>query len=75
MQIDAGEGDVTEHVGEPGPQYRANEFVQDAFSVRITPFLLDTFANEWQDLRRVQNAHAIEVDNLRTVNRNLTSQV
>lgn len=56
-------------------QYRANDFVQDAFSVRITPFSLDTYANEWNDLRRVQNAHAIEVDNLRMNNRNLAARV
>ncbi len=26
------------------PSYRTNEFVRDAFEIKITPFLLDTFA-------------------------------
>ncbi|KAG8987441.1 GTPase-activating protein [Tulasnella sp. 427] len=56
-------------------RYRADDFVEDAFRVKITPFMLDTYSNEWNELRRVQTAHAVEMDNLRTANRGLASQV
>ena len=55
--------------------YQADRFVQDALRVRITPFMLDGFAGEWEDLLRVQNAHALEMDSLRIANRNLSAQV
>ena len=40
-----------------------------------TPFQLDGYTAEWDDLCRAQNAHAVEVDVLRTANRQLSSQV
>ena len=55
--------------------YRADRFVQDAIRVKVTPFLLDTFASEWEELRRAQNAHTTEVESLRAANKALTERV
>lgn len=55
--------------------YQADRFVQDALRVRITPFQLDNFASEWEELRRQQTAHAMEMDILRQTNRTLQAQV
>lgn len=46
-----------------------------AFSFRSTPFQLDGFTAEWDELSRARDAHLHEVDQLRTANRNLSSQV
>ncbi|WVQ80260.1 hypothetical protein IAT38_002365 [Cryptococcus sp. DSM 104549] len=56
-------------------EWKANEFVRDAYEIRITPFMLDAYAAEWDEQCRNQNRHALEVDQLRNVNRNLSSQV
>ena len=40
-----------------------------------TPFMLDSYESEWDDLCRDQNKHALELDQLRGANRNLSSQV
>lgn len=37
--------------------------------------MLDAYASEWEERCRDQNRHAIELDQLRNVNRNLSSQV
>ncbi|KAG9009335.1 GTPase-activating protein [Tulasnella sp. JGI-2019a] len=71
----AGDQDLASDGAEARPSYRADEFVQDAFNVRITPFMLDNFAAEWQDIKRAANAHAVELDNLRTANRAMTIQM
>lgn len=55
--------------------YRTNEFVRDAFEVKITPFILDTYAAEFDVQVRAANAHRREVEALRLVNRNLASRV
>lgn len=57
------------------PSYRVDEFVEDANSQRITPFMLDSYAHEWSEMLRVREAHAMEVDALRTSNRVLLQQV
>ncbi|KAJ7783218.1 rab-GTPase-TBC domain-containing protein [Mycena metata] len=57
------------------PQYRVDEFVQDAVSLRITPFMLDSYRHEYEDLVRETNKHALEVDELRTSNRVLSASV
>ncbi|KAF7973695.1 hypothetical protein HWV62_14364 [Athelia sp. TMB] len=54
--------------------YRVDEFVQDAVSLRITPFMLDSYAHEYEEMVRRREAHAAELDALRTSNRNLLSQ-
>ena len=57
------------------PTYRVDEFVQDAISLRITPFMLDSYAHEYAEMIRERDAHAMEVDFLRKSNRNLSTQV
>lgn len=57
------------------PSYRTNEFVRDAFEVKITPFILDTYAGEFDAQVRAANAHRREVEALRLVNRNLSARV
>ncbi|KAJ7901861.1 rab-GTPase-TBC domain-containing protein [Mycena olivaceomarginata] len=57
------------------PQYRVDEFVQDAVSLRITPFMLDAYSHEYEDLVRETNKHALEVDELRNSNRVLSASV
>jgi len=66
-----------EEGGESDPQAKHNvdEFVQDAVSLRITPFMLDAFAHEYADLMRAREAHAIEMDALRNSNRALSAKV
>lgn len=56
-------------------QYKVDEFVQDVVSLKITPFMLDAYANEYHDLVRRREAHATEMDNLRNTNRALTAKV
>ncbi|KAI0063636.1 RabGAP/TBC [Artomyces pyxidatus] len=57
------------------PQYRVDEFVQDAINQRITPFMLDSYTHEYNEMLRVRDAHLAEVDGLRNTNRKLSSQV
>ncbi|KAJ6625620.1 rab-GTPase-TBC domain-containing protein [Mycena sp. CBHHK59/15] len=56
-------------------EYRVDEFVQDAVSLRITPFMLDSYRHEYEDLVRETNKHALEVDDLRNSNRVLSASV
>ncbi|TCD71202.1 GTPase-activating protein [Steccherinum ochraceum] len=56
-------------------QYDVDQFVQDAVSLRITPFQLDNYAHEYDESVRIRDAHAIEMDALRASNRTLSSQV
>ncbi|KAI0051237.1 RabGAP/TBC [Auriscalpium vulgare] len=57
------------------PTYRVDDFVQDAISLKITPFMLDSYIHEYNEMIRVRDAHAEEVDTLRTTNRKLSNQV
>ncbi|CAE6510511.1 unnamed protein product [Rhizoctonia solani] len=59
------------------PEYKADEFVQDAFktSRSFTPFMLDSYAGEYQAKIKAENAHQEEMDALRTINRNLSQHV
>ncbi|AAW46271.1 hypothetical protein CNBK2500 [Cryptococcus deneoformans B-3501A] len=70
----AGDGKKDGHDVEE-EEWKANEFVRDAFKIRITPLMLDAYASEWEERCRDQNRHAIELDQLRNANRNLSSQV
>ncbi|KAK7687100.1 hypothetical protein QCA50_009601 [Cerrena zonata] len=56
-------------------KYDVDRFVHDAVSLRITPFMLDTYANEYEELVRTRDAHTKEVDDLRNSNRALHNQV
>ncbi|TFY83696.1 hypothetical protein EWM64_g309 [Hericium alpestre] len=55
--------------------YRVDDIVQDANSMRITPFMLDAYTHEYNDMIRARDAHAVEMDALRSSNRNLSQQV
>ncbi|KAF9029018.1 RabGAP/TBC [Hymenopellis radicata] len=57
------------------PNYNTNEFVTEATSLRITPFQLDSYSHEYEDLMREANKRAVEMDELRNSNRMLTSQI
>ncbi|KZT10974.1 RabGAP/TBC [Laetiporus sulphureus 93-53] len=56
-------------------KYDTDQFVVDALSLKITSFMLDSYAHEYEELVRTKNAHAIEMDALRNSNRNLSVQV
>ncbi|KAG1751548.1 rab-GTPase-TBC domain-containing protein [Suillus paluster] len=56
-------------------KYHVDAFVVDAISMKITPFMLDTYAHEYDDLVRARDAHATEIDTLRNNNRSLSAQV
>ncbi|KAH9949002.1 rab-GTPase-TBC domain-containing protein [Amylocystis lapponica] len=55
--------------------YNVDEFVQDAVSLKITPFMLDSYAQEYDEIVRTREAHALEMDVLRNSNRSLSNQV
>uniref|UniRef100_A0A0W0FGT9 Rab-GAP TBC domain-containing protein n=1 Tax=Moniliophthora roreri TaxID=221103 RepID=A0A0W0FGT9_MONRR len=65
-----GEGD-----GDSSSKYRVDEFVNDAVSLRITPFMLDSYSHEYEEMMRQNNKHALEMDELRNSNRSLSAQV
>ncbi|KAB5595096.1 GTPase-activating protein GYP5 [Ceratobasidium theobromae] len=67
----------SETTGSDGPQYRADDFVQDAFRIsrNFTPFMLDSYASEYQAKVKAENAHQEEMDSLRAINRNLSQHV
>ncbi|KDQ21745.1 hypothetical protein BOTBODRAFT_26172 [Botryobasidium botryosum FD-172 SS1] len=69
---DPGEGSSTN----PGrATYRADEFVQEASQLKITPFMLDSYSSEWEDTVRQRKAHETEMDTLRNINRSLSNQI
>ncbi|KZT41485.1 RabGAP/TBC [Sistotremastrum suecicum HHB10207 ss-3] len=55
--------------------YLVDQFVESAFQTRITPFMLDSYAHEYEEMVRIRDAHAAEIDTLRNANRLLTEQV
>ncbi|KAF8873132.1 rab-GTPase-TBC domain-containing protein [Mucidula mucida] len=57
------------------PKYNTNEFVTEATSLRITPFQLDSYSHEYEDIMREANKRAVEMDELRNSNRMLTAQI
>ncbi|PFH51496.1 hypothetical protein AMATHDRAFT_58886 [Amanita thiersii Skay4041] len=56
-------------------KYDVDQFVQDSVSIQITPFMLDSYRHEYEDIVRETNKHAIEMDGLRNSNRALSVQV
>ncbi|PPQ63985.1 hypothetical protein CVT24_009414 [Panaeolus cyanescens] len=57
------------------PRYKVDDFVDDAASLRITPFMLDCYRHEYEDLMRETNKHKLQMDELRNNNRSLTNQI
>lgn len=55
--------------------YRVDEFVQDAIMLKITPFMLDVYGHEYEEMVRNREAHLVEMDQLRNTNRRLSAQV
>ncbi|KAF8630673.1 hypothetical protein AX15_002819 [Amanita polypyramis BW_CC] len=55
--------------------YDADQFVRDSVSLQITPFMLDSYRHEYEDIVRENNKHAVELDELRNSNRALSTQV
>ena len=56
-------------------RYRVDEFVQDAMGLRITPFMLDNYAHEYEELVRARDAHKLEMENMKNTNQRLAAQV
>ncbi|BGP57270.1 GTPase-activating protein [Rhodotorula sphaerocarpa] len=67
--------DERELMRDPDAQYRIHEFVRDALQVRLTPMMLDQFAQEWAALCAAQTAHNEELEALRQANLQLSRQV
>ncbi|KAI0930562.1 hypothetical protein AcW1_009218 [Taiwanofungus camphoratus] len=55
--------------------YNVDEFLHDAFTIKINGFMLDTYAEEYNEMIRTRDAHVIEMDALRNSNRNLSAQI
>ncbi|KAI0256103.1 rab-GTPase-TBC domain-containing protein [Lactifluus subvellereus] len=55
--------------------YRVDDFVNDAMSMRITAFMLDSYNREYHEMIRAREAHAAEMDALRNHNRQLSAQI
>lgn len=55
--------------------YHIDGFVRDALSLKITPFMLDAYAHEYEELVRNREAHLVEMDNLRNANRRLSTRL
>jgi len=61
--------------GTIGVTYQVDQFVQEALSLKITPFMLDVYAHEYEDFVRTRDAHMAETDELRNSVRQLTAKV
>ena len=55
-------------------RYDVDLFVQDAVETKITPFMLDTYAHEYEEIVRIRDAHANEVAALQQQIRALQGQ-
>lgn len=71
-EVAQGEGSGGANVGSG---YRVNDFVREAFEMQITPFMLDSFANDFAEQVRVATSHRREIDALKIQNKNLQAKV
>ncbi|KAB2572553.1 hypothetical protein BFW01_g4081 [Lasiodiplodia theobromae] len=55
--------------------YRADMMVQDACSVKITPEILQAYANEWREKQRIEKEREAEVEGLKATVHSLTAKV
>lgn len=55
--------------------YRVNEFVRDAFDMKITAFQLDSYSSDFAEEIRLANSHRREMDELKLQNRSLQAKV
>jgi hypothetical protein len=56
-------------------RHRVSEFIADAFAFKITPFMLDSYANDFAEQVRLATAHRREVEELKIDNRALQIRV
>jgi thioesterase domain-containing protein len=75
LDKEPGSENEKEHSAEDNAKYDVDAFVQSAIALKITPFMLDAFAHEYEDMVRARDAHAIEMDELRNSNRALSAQM
>lgn len=59
----------------PEPIYRANDFVNDAYGIKLTPSQLQKYAVDYAEYTRVETQRTFELENLKTNNGSLTLQV
>jgi hypothetical protein len=52
-----------------------DEFLQDVLALNITPFMLDGFAREYEDMVQIRTAQILAIEALRNSNRDLLNQV
>ncbi|WFD42125.1 GTPase-activating protein [Malassezia psittaci] len=69
------QADADKSLSSTKPSVRINELVHDAFAIKISPFTLDSLANEFYDQAKSANERTIEMEALRMVNRNLRLKV
>ena len=55
--------------------YRADMLVQDSCAVRITPELLRTYTNEWEEKVRVEKEREVELESLKVLNTSLSLKI
>jgi chromosome segregation ATPase len=57
------------------PTYRANDFVNDAYGIKLTPSQLQKYAVDYAEFNRIETQRTSELENLKTNNGSLTLQV
>lgn len=55
--------------------YRADQLVQDACAVKITPEILKQYSTEWEEKTRLEKEREAELESLKTANNSLTLKV
>ncbi|KAH8811574.1 rab-GTPase-TBC domain-containing protein [Xylogone sp. PMI_703] len=55
--------------------YRADQMVQDACAVKITPEILKAYAAEWEEKRKIEKEREAELEALKKANQSLTKKV
>ena len=57
------------------PSYRVNEFVNDAYGIKLVPSQLQKYAADYAEYTRVEMQRVAELENLKANNGSLTLQV
>ena len=55
--------------------YRADQLIQDACAVKITPEMLKTYALEWEEKDQLEKEREAELDSLKSSNQSLAQKV
>lgn len=56
-------------------QYRINDFIADAYEVKVLPTSLKKYINEYSELHRADNEKRLEVEELRNTNSSLSARL